>query len=390
MNRVSEDSKTLFYMKRSAAGAVKKELYKIVNEVPLTIDQAYEALVFFFVDEDVIDAWTQLLNKLKIEQTNKEQGMYLPEGTRKKFIRYLTIQASKLFTEKFDTTSRLLIRGATDMDDTLSWFLKWPQCMISNFKETGCYGCIEGVPRSGKTSLACTFMPMFNEVYGFDILTNVKIKDAPEYIYYVKKLSELVKLMDEKKEWICILDETATFAYKKLALKTENIDFENLGRFIGKMGGRLLMITHSFEMDIPSQLQTWMSERYKKLDKQVLKIDLGGKNYKAHKVVSDIPDTELKFVTEDITSLQFDISIYKMLQRIQDGVSVKKALEEQLSEKDNKVSNGGGDRLRKVREVKQKVGIKVKDGGMKVKEAIKAVAEEIGQSENYTRDLYYN
>lgn len=336
---MTEDSKTLFYMKRSAAGAVKKALYKIVNEIPLTIDQAYESLVFFFVDEDVIDAWTQLLNKLKVDQVHQEQGMYLPESTRKKFIRYLTIQSSKLFTEKFDTTSRLLIRGATDMDDKLNWFLKWPQCIISNFKETGCYGCIEGVPRSGKTSIACTFMPMFNEYYNFDILTNIKIKNAPDYIFYVKKLSDLVKLMDERKDWICVLDETATFAYKKLALKTENIDFENLGRFIGKMGGRLLMISHSFEMDIPTQLQTWMSERYKKLDKETMRIDLAGANYKAHKIIEGVPDTILEFITEDITSLQFDISIYRMLQRIQDGVSVPVALDEQLSYKQEQLDN---------------------------------------------------
>ena len=386
---MSEEGKTLFYMKRSAAGAVKKALYKIVNEIPLTIDQAYEALVFFFVDEDVIDAWTQLLNKLKVDQVHQEQGMYLPESTRKKFIRYLTIQSSKLFTEKFDTTSRLLIRGATDMDDKLNWFLKWPQCIISNFRETGCYGCVEGVPRSGKTSIACTFMPMFNEYYGFDILTNIKFKEKPDYVYYVKKLSDLVKLMDEKKEWICILDETATFAYKKLALKTENIDFENLGRFIGKMGGRLLMITHSFEMDIPTQLQTWMSERYKKLEKGVMKIDLVGANYKAHKVIDGIPDTELKFITEDITSLQFDISIYKMLQRIQDGVSVSEALNEQIDERNHK-SSSITDRQAVAKDIKRLVEKKVKSGSIMIKQAIKEVANELSKSENYTRDLYYS
>lgn len=332
---MSEENKTLFLMKRSAAGAVKKKLSQIINAIPLTIDEAYDGLVFFFVDEDVIDSWTQLLNKLKMEQHLEETGMYVPEHIRKKFIRYLTIQASKLFTEKFDTTSRLLIRGATDTDDVLNWFLKWPECILSNFKDNGCYGCIEGVPRSGKTSLACTFMPIFHEAFGLEIITNIKIKDQPDYIHYTTKLSSLVKLMDEKKRWVCILDETATFAYKKLALKTENIDFENLGRFIGKMGGRLLMITHSFEMDIPTQLQTWMSERYKKLDSTTVRIDLAGKNYKAHKLIEGVPDTELKFVTEDITSLQFDISISKMLARVQDGVSVSTALNEQLAYRNN-------------------------------------------------------
>ena len=340
---MSEEGKNIFYAKRSATGSVKRQIHLIVNEIPMSIDNAYETLVYYFVDDDVISSWTDVLNELKVDKSNirltpdgEEMGMYLPEPIRKEFVRYFTMQASKLITEKFDTTTRLLMRGSIDADNQRNWFLKWPQCIISNFKEIGCYGCIEGVPRTGKTSMACTFMPMFHEFYDLDILTNIKIDDAPDYIYYTQKLSDLVKLMDERNQWICILDETATFAYKKLALKTENIDFETLGRFIGKMGGRLLMITHSIEMDVPTQLQTWMTERYKKLEKKRMKIDLAGANYKAHDIINNIPDTELNFVTADITSLQFDVSIEKLLQRVQDGVSVEEALNEQIAVKKNK------------------------------------------------------
>jgi hypothetical protein len=322
---MSEDTKTVFIMKRSAAGEVNKKLMGYFNKIPLSIDDAQEAMIHFFVDEDVIDAWSQVFDKLR---TRNE--LYFPENTRKEFMRYLNMQASKLFSETFDTTSRLLVRGATDMDNELNWFLKWPACLLSNFKETGCYGCIEGVPRSGKTSLACTFMPILHDSFGMDIITNVRIEDPPEYVFYVQKLSDLVLKMDSRKQWVCILDETATFAYKKLALSTANIDFENLARFIGKMGGRLLMITHNFATDIPSQLQLWMTERYKKLEKTRMKVDLEGLNYKAHINVCGLPDAELHFVTEDITSLQFDISIKRVLERIQDGVSVRQAVEEQI------------------------------------------------------------
>jgi hypothetical protein len=322
---MSEDTKTVFIMKRSAAGEVNKKLMSYFNKIPLQIDEAQEAMIHFFVDEDVIDAWSQVFDKLRTKQE-----LYLPDKTRKEFMRYLNMQASKLFSETFDTTSRLLVRGATDMDNELNWFLNWPACLVSNFKETGCYGCIEGVPRTGKTSLACTLMVLLYESFNFQIITNARIDSAPPYIHYVQKLSQLVLKMDELERWVCVLDETATFAYKKLALSAANIDFENLARFVGKLGGRLLMITHNFAADIPTQLQLWMTERYKKLEKTRMRVDLEGRNYKAHLNVCGLPDTELKFITEDITSLQFDISIKRVLDRIQDGISVADAVGEQL------------------------------------------------------------
>jgi len=49
-----------------------------------------------------------------------------------------------------------------------------------------------------------------------------------------------------------------------------------------------------------------------------------------HKLITHVPDAELKYVTEDITSLDFDISIKKLLERVQDNVSVEEAVNEQL------------------------------------------------------------
>jgi len=322
---MSKEGQTVFKMKRSAAGSVRREFDKIINTIPLPIDMVFNALIFFFNDEDVIGSWAYALNKLKAKGS-----LYLTPEMRKEFIRYLAQQSAKKFGEKLDTTSRLLLMGATDQEDYISWFMRFPDCLVSNFKKNGTYGCIEGVPRSGKTSLASSFIKILGENFNFQILTNIKIRDAPSYVTTTSLLSELVVLMDSYDHWVCILDETATFVYKKRALSTENIDFENLARFIGKMGGRLLMITHSFELDVPTQLQTWMTERYKKLSLEKVKVDLAGEYLKMHKVIRGVPDAELQFITEDITSLNFDISIHNLLQRIQQGINVRQAVNEQL------------------------------------------------------------
>lgn len=316
-------SEQIEMMKRTASSEVAEKYDQVIDEIPLKVQTARYATSLFFVDDDFIKVWTKKLNQIEIERD------ILSTKERRIFISHLIGQYSKLTTEKLDPLSRVFIRSNSKKEKGMSWFLEWPECILSNFKETGCYGCIDGVPRSGKTSVACLFMPIFYEKYHLETLTNIKINEIPDYVHYAQKLSDMVQLMNDVDNWICILDETATFADKKLALSRGNVDFENLSRFIGKMGGRLLMISHSFERDIPTRLQEWMTERYTKKDKKIMKIVLRGKNYKANEKIMQIPDTDFHFLTEDITSLQFDISIKQLLQDIQDGISVKKALQRQ-------------------------------------------------------------
>jgi predicted XRE-type DNA-binding protein len=304
-------------MKRTASAEMQQNFEKVINEIPLRVETARLATALFFVDNDYVKVWNKKLDSYQEK---------LPPRARQLFLAHLNNQYSKLITEKIDPTSRVFVRSYNPGKKHRSWFLKWPQCIISNFKEVGTYGCIEGVPRSGKTSLGCVFMKMFYEDFGIETLTNIKINNEPEYVHYVQKLSDLVQEMNDLKRWICILDETATFADKKVALSKGNIDFENLARFIGKMGGRLLMITHSYERDIPTRLQDWMTERYKKVDKTILHCYNSGKLYTGNEKIKDVPDTDFYFLTEDITSLQFDISIKQLLQDIQDNISVERAL----------------------------------------------------------------
>jgi hypothetical protein len=314
-------------MRRTAAATMQEKFERVYKEDPMLVNTAKLAVSMFFVDVDYTKLWTKQLSKI--------EGYYLSDKQRTHFIEHLIVQYSKLTSETMDHLTRVFVRGSHE-DEGRSWWLDWPACLLRNFKEPGTYGCVDGVPRSGKTSVACTFMPIFNEKFHLDILTNIAIDDPPEYIHIAKKLSDLVVLMDEKEQWICILDETATFVDKKTALKTSNIDFENLARFVGKMNGRLLMISHSFEKDIPTRLQQWTTERYTKYSTKTMQCFLRGKLYKEYVTVKDLPDTTLNFRTEDITSLQFDISIELLLQDVQDGIPVKEALKRQQNKKSTK------------------------------------------------------
>ena len=189
--------------------------------------------------------------------------------------------------------------------------------LLQNFKRGGTYGCIWGLPRTGKTSLAVNFIELFIGDTQFHVLTNITIKEDMEQVHQCSTLSELVRQMATNRDWVCILDETGTFVHKKRALSNENIDFENLGRFIGKLGGRLIMITHDMARDVPPILQSWMSEQYRKLDLTSMVAILnkpGG--LRMNRLISNIPDCSLSFITEDITSLNFDVSIKALLSDI--------------------------------------------------------------------------
>ena len=329
---MSDDNRQKTAMRSTASGKLKEGYDELLRKDPLSVQEALAGISLYFVDEDVADTWAT-----KLTQIDKERWM-LTADERRLFHRYLYTQFAKLVTYQLDPLSRVFVRGHENESNYTSFHIKWPQCIISNFKETGCYGCIDGVPRSGKTSLACTFMEMFYKDFGIETITNIKFRKKPDFVSYAQKLSDLVTHMEEKKRWICILDETATFADKKTALKRENIDFESLARFIGKMGGRLMLVTHSFSRDVPTRLQEWTTEHYTKLSKTTVNAYNQGKFYKGLNKIKDVPDTTLKFVTEDITSLMFDININKLLSDVQNGISVKAAIAEQKVEKSNKGS----------------------------------------------------
>ena len=383
-----DDNVTTFKMKRSAAWNARQDFKSLVEIKPLPIESCWEILQRFFVDSDIVESWTHALNRLF-----EDGNLYLSEQQRMDFLSDATIQFSKKATFELDPVSRLLVMGSGSEPETTNWFMRFPDCLVSNFKIQGTFGCIEGLPRSGKTSLGCNFIKILGEVFHQKIITNIAIDSCPEYITQVGKLSDLVIQMVEKGKFTAILDETAIYIPKKRALSGENIDFEALARFIGKWRGNLIVISHSFERDIPSILQEWTTERYKKIDLDKVKVDLSkhGGFINMHKMITGVPDTDLKFITEDTTALKFDVSISKMLNEIQDVENYKQKpkriiewIKDELEHKDDKKTRQGVD----IDDILNRIN-NYMDEGLNLNQSIKNVSNEFNLSYNTIQQYYY-
>jgi len=374
-------------MKRSAAWNARQDFKTLTNSTPLPIPMCWEIMQRFFVDSDIVESWTVVLNKLFEKGENN-----LTEKQRMDFMSDSTIQFTKKATFELDPVSRLLIMGSGSEPETTSWFMRFPDCLVSNFKIPGTFGIIEGLPRTGKTSLATSFMKIIGEVFHQKIITNIVVEDIPDYYYRVKTLSQLIKEMVTKERFTAILDETATYIPKKRALSGENVDFEALIRFVGKWKGNLIVVTHSFERDVPSLLQEWTTEKYKKIDLKKVTVSLSkqGGHINMNRIISDVPDSEYKFVTEDTTALDFDVSVSKMLKEIQNIEDYKRKperivewIEEELAgqEKKKKGSTNIESLIHRIKELIDK--------GMTNNKAIIAASEEFGLKFNTASAYWY-
>ena len=85
------------------------------------------------------------------------------------------------------------------------------------------------------------------------------------------------------------------------------------------------MVTHDMSRDVPPILQSWITEVFRKikLDEMYAILNKPG-GLHMNRMICDIPDSNLSFISEDITSLNFDISIKKLLSEIQTMKGVEK------------------------------------------------------------------
>jgi hypothetical protein len=201
----------------------------------------------------------------------------------------------------------------------------------------------------------------------------------------------MVEKRDEK--FTAILDETAVYIYKKKALSVENTDFESLARFIGKWKGNLIVISHSFERDIPSLLQIWTTERYHKvsLDTVDVNLDKQGGLIKLHKRISGVPDAELLYVTEDTTALNFDISVARLLQEVQVDDYRKKpeAIIDWIHTELERKKNPRPNKHEQTKELMEEIQELIDEDGYKVITAIKEVADRSGMAVGTLQQYYY-
>ena len=385
-----DDEQSMFRMKKSAAWQARDDFKALTLQSPLPLSECWEILQRFFIDSDIVESWTLMLNKLADRGED-----FLNDRQRNDFLSDATIQFTKKATYELDPISRLLIMGSGSAPDTINWNMRFPDCLFSNFKISGTFGCIDGLPRTGKTSLASSAIKILGEVFHQKVITNIAFKELPEYVLYVPTLSSMILNMVEKRDekFTAILDETAVYIYKKKALSVENTDFESLARFIGKWKGNLIVISHSFERDIPSLLQIWTTERYHKvsLDTVDVNLDKQGGLIKLHKRISGVPDAELLYVTEDTTALNFDISVARLLQEVQVDDYRKKpeAIIDWIHAELERKKNPRPNKHEQTKELMEEIQELIDEDGYKVITAIKEVADRSGMAVGTLQQYYY-
>jgi len=403
-NGSESESLKVWYRKEYATQGAKHEFERHMS-MPMTLDNMEYIIRYFFVDQDVMADWLETIRAIRIIKDNINDGneirkIIVPVGHDeieltaenidevKKNLDYLfridaNIQYAKKITYEVDPTSRVLfMSGSQEQEPDLSWYMIRPEIFTYNFQYSGTYGCIYGSPRSGKTDFACKLMEIFGKKK-YQIITNIKINNAPNYIHYTTLISDTIRYMFQYDKWVMILDETGKDIPKRRALSDRNINFENLARFIGKLGGRVILITHSFERDVPTLIQDWTTEKYLKKSKKRLWVDLEkDEGIKMHKLFGDVEPTTLEFITEDISGIAFDIDIKALFEKISMG-NGKRQKEIALKFIENK-------KKKKCSPEEIADMVKEKARRQSVTEACREVAKKVKLSIETVRSYYYN
>jgi len=312
------EEKKIWEMKKAAAEDAAYKFRKLMDGV-LDVKKCKWIIQHFFVHEDKIAAVLRALHR--IEQNGGNLDIKMADGRtfREWFEEIAYMEYVSKFTFFADPTSMVLEMGSRDVEDkAYSWQMYNPNLFIANFRDRGTFGVIDGSPRQRKTSFACLLMEeMIKE--GMTIKTNIKIERAPPQIFQFTKISDFLKNVvqhhdyyDPNDIWVVIIDEFAQLSHKKRAMTNRVINFEHLARIIGKLGGSLIMIVHSFEKDVPTLLQSWTTQKYRKMNKKLVLIELQGERVRFFDYVSNVPDTKLKFITTDMAAVQFDIDMEKL------------------------------------------------------------------------------
>ncbi len=198
-------------------------------------------------------------------------------------------------------------------DEGNSWNFYNPDILTMGFKEGG-FARISGLPRMGKTNLACVIMERW-AAKGYVALSNILPRSADSRYIYVKDAKALFLAvsgcMKRGVPWLFILDEGGLVWAKQDVSTRRAKDLEKLVRVIGKMHGRMAMIDQR-EDAIPTTIQQFSKTLFFCHKPGVLTIEL--RDYKFHAKIHDFPRTDLPFDTYDIAFFDVNVSIPDVLE----------------------------------------------------------------------------
>ena len=393
-----EEDKKVWKMKRAAAEDAAYKFRKLMDSV-LDVKKCKWIIQHFFVHEDKIAAVLRALHKIEANGGNLDMKMADGRTFREWFEEISYMEYVSKFTYFADPTSMVLEMGSREVEDkSYSWQMYNPNLFIANFRNRGTFGVIDGSPRQGKTDFGCLLIEeMLKE--GMQIKTNIKIEGSPPGIFQFTKITDFLRNVvqhhdyyDPDDIWVVIIDEFAQLSHKKRAMSTRVIHFEHLARIIGKLGGSLIMIVHDFEKDVPTLLQRWTTQKYRKMSKKLVLIELQGDRIKFFDYVSNIPPTNLKFITTDMAAVQFDVDMEKLwnaLAEAREYDEQKEIILNFIKKEKNKVGRKLQSKKSSPEEIAMKVKEIVKNEDVSASAAIKRVAKEFGIKPSTVSSYYY-
>lgn len=226
-------------------------------------DRAMWSEVRDFVTSFVLpgDEFRILLNTAKMEER---------AGRQPRDVADLADSLRLELARKWCSLDALSIVGASvppgDEGDSFPWTMLAPSYFLAPFQPDGGYLTITGVPRTGKTGIACLYGEMWSDANpGCELLTNIPLDGkipfkagVPNPIRSVSAMSNLMEgvadALEAERRWLWELDEGGLVWLKAQANRTSSVGLEKFARIVPKLGGSLLYIEQRIE-GVPSTLQ---------------------------------------------------------------------------------------------------------------------------------------
>lgn len=198
------------------------------------------------------------------------------------------------------------------------WSVYNPDVLIRNFSE-GSFGRISGVPRTGKTNLACLIMEEWEKA-GNVAISNIRPDLEDDRYRYVtdarglfRELSTIGGPSGWKRRWLFVLDEGGLIWAKQDVSTRRAKDLEKLIRIIGKLRGNMILIDQRADA-IPTTFQQFASSLFFCHKPGLATLDLRGPNLVLKMKVKDLARTSIPYDSRDIAFFTINQDIPEMLE----------------------------------------------------------------------------
>lgn len=211
------------------------------------------------------------------------------------------------------------------------WEIYNPAILIYNFIP-GAFGRVSGLPRMGKSNLACYLMEQYlAQGEDYYILTNILIDDKPAHVIFIRSARDLFRAISnlpDGSKFLFIQDEGGLSYLRADAQANRNKSQDRVARIIGKLGGSYLYIDQ--RDTAPSIIEEFCTAKFYCHSPGIVTIQVSNPQMKYTIKTKGFPLASLNFNTFDIGAFNPDDVPTSKLLEYMSGVDPKKAIKEFL------------------------------------------------------------